>query len=119
MQDRRQLFRHRVYYGGTLAFNARASTVSCIVRNFTTEGAKIELEGSAMLPEQVDFAVERKGLSRLARLVWRNRNQAGLTFCEPHDEHDVIPLDWARKLRKSERANKRLMLRIEQLRSEH
>lgn len=120
MHDRRSLFRNRVYYGGLLAFNARNSTVSCIVRNFHTHGAKIEFEGSsAMLPDEINFAVGRKGLSCVARLIWRNRNEAGLTFAEAHKTNDVIPLDWARKLRNTERTNEMLRARIEQLRSEH
>ena len=119
MHDRRQLFRNRVYYGGLLAFNARNSTLTCIVRNFSTHGAKIEFEGSAILPDELDFTVERRGFSCLARLVWRDRNQAGLEFCEAHKPRTVVPLDWARKLRASERTNRLLRLHIEQLRSEH
>ncbi len=118
MNDRRQVFRNRVYYGGLLAFNARNSTLSCIVRNFHGHGAKIEFDdASAMLPDEVDFAVARKGLSCAARLVWRNRNEAGLRFSEA-EKTDVIPLDWARKLRNTERTNQMLRARIEQLRSE-
>ncbi|MGH6677605.1 MAG: PilZ domain-containing protein, partial [Bradyrhizobium sp.] len=94
------------------------STLSCIVRNFHAHGAKIELDdAAAMLPDELDFAVARKGLSCVARLVWRDRNAAGLTFAEAH-KTDVIPLDWARKLRNSERTNQMLRARIEQLRSE-
>jgi PilZ domain len=119
MHDRRQLFRNRVYYGGELAFNGRNSTLTCIVRNFSTRGAKIEIEGSAVLPDKFDFTVERKGLSCLAHLVWRNQTQAGVVFAEAHAADDVAPLDWARKLRANQRANRLLRSRIEQLRSEY
>jgi PilZ domain-containing protein len=119
MHDRRQLFRNRVYYGGELAFNGRNSTLACVVRNFSTRGAKIDIESSAVLPDKLDFTVERKGLSCQARVVWRNQTEAGLAFTEAQAADDVVPLDWARKLRASERINKRLQLRIEQLRSEY
>jgi len=118
MQDRRRQFRNRVYYGGLLAFNGRSSTLDCIVRNFSARGAKIEIEGSAVLPDKLDFTVERKGLSCLARLVWRNQTQAGLVFAEERAVDDAVPLEWARKLRASERANRVLQARIAQLRSE-
>jgi hypothetical protein len=119
MHDRRQLFRTRVYYGGLLAFNARNSTLSCIVRDFHAHGARIEFDDpAAMLPDEVDFGVARKELSCVARLIWRNRNEAGLRFAEAHKTNDVIPLDWARKLRNTERTNAILRARIEQLRSE-
>ena len=119
MHDRRQLFRNRVYYGGELAFNGRQSTLTCIVRNFSTRGAKIDIEGCAVVPDQFDFSVERKGLSCLARLVWRSQTEAGLVFADTHATEAVVPLDWARKLAASERSNRRLQSRIEQLRSEY
>ena len=118
MHDRRQLSRNRVYYAGELAFNERNSTLTCIVRNFSKRGAKIEIDGPAVLPDKLDFTVEHKGLSCLARLVWRNQTQAGLAFAEAHAADGVVTLDWARKLRARERTNKLLKSHIEQLRSE-
>ena len=118
MKDRRKLHRNRVYYGGMLAFNARNSTMTCVVRNFSRLGAKIAFEGSVLLPDEFDFVVERKSLSCVARMAWRSRNEAGLTFLDTNDANDIVPLEWARKLRASERTNRRLESRIEQLRSE-
>ena len=82
MLERRQFPRNRVYYGGMVAFNARNSTLACVVRNFSQRGAKIEFENSAMLPDRVDFEIERRGLSCLAHLVWRDHNAAGLVFSD-------------------------------------
>jgi hypothetical protein len=119
MLDRRQHPRNRVYYGGMVAFNARNSTLACVVRNFGRRGAKIEFENSTMLPDRVDFEIERKGLSCRAHLVWRDHNTAGLAFSDAQDTSDVIPLDLVRKLRATERANRRLQSRLDQLLSEH
>lgn len=123
MLERRQFPRNRVYYGGMVAFNARNSTLACVVRNFSQRGAKIEFENSAVLPDRVDFEIERRGLSCLARLVWRDHNAAGLVFSDVQkpvqETSDVIPLDWARKLRATERTNRKLRSRLEQLLSEH
>ena len=119
MLERRQLPRSRVYYGGIVAFNARNSTLACVVRNFSLFGAKIEFENPALVPDEVDIEIARKGISCSARLVWRDRDAAGLVFANVHETNDAIPLTWARKLRASERANRQLQSRIEQLRSEH
>ena len=119
MLDRRQHPRSRVYYGGLVAFNARNSTLDCVVRNFSQRGAKINFENSAMLPDEVDFEVARRGLSCLARLVWRDQNVAGLMFSEAREMGDVVSLDWARKLRASERTNRRLKSRLDQILSGH
>ncbi|KRR20665.1 pilus assembly protein PilZ [Bradyrhizobium lablabi] len=118
MLERRRHPRGRVYYGGMIAFNARNSTLDCIVRNFSRGGAKIEFENSAILPDQIDFEVVRRGLSCHARPVWRDHNTAGLMFCGEHDMSSVIPLEWARKLRASERSNRRLKSRLNQLLNE-
>jgi len=119
MLDRRQLHRSRVYYGGLVAFNGRNSTLDCVVRNFSPRGAKIEFENSAILPDRIDFEVVRKGLTCRARLVWRDHNAAGLAFSDEHEGDNVVTLDWARKLRTSERANRRLKSRLDQLLSEY
>ena len=123
MLERRQFPRDRVYYGGMVAFNARSSTLACVVRNFSPRGARIEFENSAAMPEQVDFEISRRGLSCPARLVWCDRNAAGLTFSNVQETNaqrrgDVIPLDWARKLRATERENSKLRSRLDQILSE-
>ena len=119
MLERRQQSRSRVYYGGTVAFNARNSTLACVVRNFSRFGAKIEFENAALVPDDVDFEIDRKGICCSARMVWRDRFTAGLVFSDASETSGVIPLDWARRLRASERANRQLQSRLDQLRSEY
>jgi hypothetical protein len=119
MLDRRQRFRGRVYYGGVIAFNARNSTMDCLIRNFSPFGAKVEFANTALLPDEVDLTIARKGVSGPARIVWRRADEAGFAFCNPKQVDAPIPLDWAIRLRASERARKDLLRRIEQLRSEH
>ena len=122
MLDRRQHSRNRVYYGGKVAFNARNSTLACVVRNFSQRGAKIEFENSAMFPDRVDFEIERRGLSCRAHLVWRDRNAAGLMFSNKQETaqgtSEIIPLDLARKLRATERVNRQLQSRLDQFLTE-
>ena len=62
MLERRRHQRNRVYYGGMVAFNARNSTLDCVVRNFSRRGAKIEFENSTMLPDRVDFKDASAGI---------------------------------------------------------
>ena len=119
MLERRQQSRSRVYYGGTVAFNARNSTLACVVRNFSRFGAKIEFENVALVPDDFDFEIDRKGICCSARMVWRDRFTAGLVFSGASETSGVIPLDWARKLRASERANRQLQSRLDQLRSKY
>jgi hypothetical protein len=118
MRDRRQNFRGRVYYGGRVAFNERKSTIDCIVRNFTPSGAKIEFANAAMLPDEIDLSIARKGVAYLARIVWRRQHEAGLAFRNPRQINEAVSLDVALRLRASERARKSLQRRVKQLCSE-
>jgi hypothetical protein len=119
MLDRRQLPRNRVFYGGRVAFNDRNSTIDCVVRNFNMFGAKIEFENVVVIPDEIDFEIKRKAISCTARLIWCSRDAAGLVFANVHEDGAVVQLHWARKLRASERANRRLKSRIDQLLSEY
>ena len=124
MLERRQSFRGRVYYGGRIAFNGRKSTVDCIVRNFSSAGAKVEFENTAILPDHVDLTIDHKGVSFLAHMIWRRNNEAGFLFRTPVPVNSEISnsemsLDWALRLRAGERANKALRLQVDELRSGH
>src|ERR1700759_5159444 len=119
MQDRRRMVRNRVYYGAMLAFNARRSTFACIVRNYSGYGAKVELEGSPLLPDYLDFSIERRDLACRARMVWRSQQFAGLVFADNPDAPEVLSLDLARRLRSGERTNRLLRARLQQLLSGH
>ena len=122
MLERRQHPRNRVYYGGMIAFNARNSTLACVVRNVSLRGAKVEFDDSTLLPDRVDFEIARSGLSCSARLVWRDAKAAGLVFSNGRETAqgtgEIIPLDLARKLRATERANQRLQSRLDQFLTE-
>jgi hypothetical protein len=118
MLDRRQHARGRVYYGGRIAFNGRASTMDCVVRNFSDAGAKVEFAHPVILAGEIDLTIERKGLAFLARMVWRRRNEVGLVFRQPRPVREAMSLDWALRLRASERDNRALRQHIATLRSE-
>ncbi|CAN5300600.1 hypothetical protein BH11PSE4_BH11PSE4_16030 [soil metagenome] len=117
MLDRRRHARGRVYYGGRIAFNGRGSTMDCIVRNFSDAGAKVEFAYPTLFMGQVDLTVQRKGLAFLARMVWRRKNEVGFAFSHPRPVQEAMSLDWALRLRASERANRALRRQNAELRS--
>jgi len=59
MIERRRSARARVIYGGVIAYNGRQSTVDCVIRNFSPDGAKVEFHNAALLP---DVAASLRGL---------------------------------------------------------
>jgi hypothetical protein len=115
--ERRKTLRSRVIYHGRVTFHARLSTIDCVVRNFSDDGARIEFDNLALLPDEFDLFIAKKNRSFRARLAWRNINRAGLDF-RPASRSDVIPLDWAQRLRRSEAERRKLQNRLAQLLSE-
>lgn len=119
MLDRRRHLRRRVYYGGRIAFHRRTSTLDCIVRNFSPDGAKVQLSCPAAVPDLVDLTIARQGVAYLARVVWRREGEAGLVLHSPQRIVSELPLDIALRMRVIERANRKLRQQAEQLRSEY
>ena len=118
MIERRHNARARVIYSGVIAYNERRSTVDCVIRNFSEDGVKVEFDNTALLPDQVDLLIAKKGRSFNAKIVWRGEAAAGLAFRSKAENHP-IPLDWARRLRASEAERRELKSRINELLSEH
>jgi PilZ domain-containing protein len=113
MQDRRQIVRDKVIYGGVAETGKHGTTMDCVVRNLTDQGACIEIDRGTRLPEQVNLAVARKGRSYLAEVIWRQANMVGLAFRTMFTESPESDLDV--RLRRSEKKKRELQQRIKQL----
>ncbi len=117
MIEQRQTLRQRVIYNGVVAFNERRSTIECVVRNFSDDGARIEFENPALLPDEIDLFIPKKNRAFRSKIVWANAGQAGLTF-RSVSRNEPIGLDMARRLRRCESERRELQSRIAQLLSE-
>jgi hypothetical protein len=82
MEERRKLHRGRTYLGGRIVFNNRCSTLDCLVRNLSQDGAKVVFSHAVAVPGEFDVAIHRKGESRRARVVWRDETHAGIRFLD-------------------------------------
>jgi len=78
MAERRKAVRARTLLGGVIAFNSRASTMDCQVRNLSSAGAKVTFTNTAVVPDQFDLMIARKERSFRARVIWRAPNEAGI-----------------------------------------
>jgi hypothetical protein len=113
MQDRRHSVRDKVLFGGVARINDTGSTMDCVVRNFSDDGACIEFDPSAKLPDEMDLTIARKGRSFLATLIWRQANRVGLAFRSMIT--DAPADDLGARLRRSEKKKRQLQRRINQL----
>jgi hypothetical protein len=113
MLDRRQSARDKVLYGGVAEINERGSTMDCVVRNISEQGACVEFDRTVKLPEQMNLTIAREGRSYLARLVWRQANKIGLAFRMMTSDAPISDLD--ERLRRSEIKKRQLQRRIKKL----
>ena len=112
MQDRRANARDKVLFGARAEIDARSS-MNCVVRNLSENGACVEVEGHARVPEEINLTIPRKGRSYLARVIWRQANRLGLAFRVMVTDPGASDLD--ARLRASEKKKRELQRRIKEL----
>jgi len=115
MVEKRKASRSRTLLGGVIAFNNRASTMDCQVRNLSAGGAKVTLSNTAALPDQFDLKIARNERSFRARMIWRAPNEAGVVFLSEYNQDVPVPLEWVNRLRDCEAEKAALRKRIAQL----
>ena len=113
MLDRRQDVRNKVILGGVAGINESGSTMDCVVRN-SEYRARVEVDSTARLPDEMSRSIPRKGRSFLAQLIWRQANRVGLAFWNM-TASGVPASDLDERLRKSEEKKRQLQRRIKQL----
>ncbi len=52
----------------------------CVIVNESETGAKLSLSRTVILPSEFSLALPHRGRTRLARLVWRRDEEAGVCF---------------------------------------
>ncbi len=59
---------------------ADRSQVKCIIKDVSSRGAKIVLEGSHPLPSRITLKIDQTGQVKPAAVVWQKELEAGLAF---------------------------------------
>jgi hypothetical protein len=113
--ERRQAVRIRTFIGAKAIFNQRQSTLDCMVRNQSDDGALLIFPGSVALPELFELYFPLKRESRMVRSRWRDGERIGVSFAATRQDDAPIPLDLVRRLRQLERENAAMKARIAML----
>ena len=113
MPDRRGHMRDKVLIGAVAEIKEIGSTVDCVVRNLSENGACVEFKTSVNLPDQMKLNLPLRGRSYLARLVWQQANRIGVALRTivtdpPADDFDT-------RLRRTEKKKRELQRRINDL----
>lgn len=71
--------REPVFRPGVL-YVSRTHTVRCVIRNLSTTGAYLHVEGEHPLPPTVILKFLQTGIVKKARVIWQNETEVGLQF---------------------------------------
>lgn len=81
MNDRRSAQRRRTFYRGTIVHPNRGVSSDCIVRDVSTGGARLELQGDILLPEMFELTVPQLDYTlRPVRVMWTRGRDVGVRF---------------------------------------
>jgi hypothetical protein len=58
------------------------SVMSCMVRNISVEGAAIDVENPAFVPQRFRLVLASDSSVRECRVAWIQKNRIGLTFVD-------------------------------------
>jgi hypothetical protein len=78
--DARQAPRRRVLKAAIAASNDRRLTTACAVRDVSTTGARLRVEGSVNVPDTFELIIETDGLEANCQVMWRKANEVGVKF---------------------------------------
>ena len=114
MNERRRSKRRRTYLSGRIVFNERSSTLDCLVRNLSRNGAMLEFSEPIVPPETVDLCILSRAESLRARVVWRDGVRVGVST-ELQETGSVITIETAQLIRRLKADREALAKRIARL----
>jgi len=81
MNEQRQFERHKTLKGARISFHEGHSTIDCVVRNLSESGARVMVETTVGIPDEVTLVVN-DGTHHQAKIVRRKINELGLQFID-------------------------------------
>jgi hypothetical protein len=81
-ENMRSAERVRSFLRAQIIFNNRMSTIDCIIKNISPNGARIALSDTMALPTEFDIYIPQKGRGHHARLIWRDKESIGVEFTD-------------------------------------
>jgi hypothetical protein len=109
--------RIRSLIAARIIYNNDASTLDCVIRNISEDGAKLQLSGGAAIPIEFSLLIIKKEVTRQARITWRSGEEIGVEFLRPGSSQRIGngEAGLLQRIRILEAENERLQARIRQL----
>jgi hypothetical protein len=80
MLDRRKTRRMRSFKGARIVFNTHWPAIDCTVRNLSTSGACVEMQGEFNTSLEFELAILQDNERHTCRQVWRQGTKLGVAF---------------------------------------
>lgn len=80
MGERRGSRRLKSFLRGTVCFDKKQGTMSCLVRDLSAVGARIIFSENVTIPDVVTLHIPQKEKTLRARVQWRHGDEIGLGF---------------------------------------
>lgn len=91
MGERRRSVRHKSFLRGCVLFNKRRSTLDCLIRDMSSEGARITFADAVNVPDVLELHIPQKKQTVHARVQWRHGDEIGLVFPDAVRAADGTP----------------------------
>jgi hypothetical protein len=79
-EERRNIARHRTFLQGRVLFNNRRSSVDCIIRELTDEGARLSFNDPVGVPHAFELYIPNRDQTFRAEIAWNHGDEMGVTF---------------------------------------
>ena len=80
MEEHRTIQRRRTLLSAKISFNNSGSTLSCIVRDLSDGGARLQFEIPKDVPAEFDLILTNGNQKFASKVAWRSGNQVGVQF---------------------------------------
>jgi hypothetical protein len=91
MEERRAVPRQKSFLQGRIYFNHRRSSIDCLIRDYSEQGARLKFSEAASVPEAIELYIPNKEEIHRARVEWRSGNEMGVSFGEEVHSPSIAP----------------------------
>ena len=92
MGERRGNSRQKSFLRGCIYFNKRRSSMDCLIRDLSDDGARIIFSHTVNVPDVVELYIPQKDETVRARVKWRRGDEVGVDFSN-HGRANAAPND--------------------------
>ena len=94
--------RERTFLKGKVSYSDGAMSTPCTVVQISATGARLNLDANFVLPETFDIEIPQRAIICRAKVVWRDKGQAGVEFLSGSAPTLGSTEDYLAKIRKLE-----------------